>query len=117
MRGLANHCRSGLLFLTQFEGSIANAVRRRDRALEQVRAALEFIMPTSLEAVVSKYLRSGNPAQRTREEYATTLRKWKRWGRGVSLEELGRKEIRDFLDWVYEDAADRERHSVVLHAP
>lgn len=65
-------------------------------------------MPTTLKTVVAKYLRSGNPAQRTREEYATTLRKWDRWGRQVSLEELGRKEIREFLDWVHEDAAAQQ---------
>lgn len=47
------------------------------------------------------------PAQRTREEYSTTLKKWARWGNGVSVEQLGRKEIREFLDGVYEDAAGR----------
>ncbi len=62
-------------------------------------------MPTTLESVVTKYLRSGSPAQRTREEYNTTLRKWSRWSGTVPLERLGRKEIREFLDWVYEEAA------------
>ncbi len=65
-------------------------------------------MPTILETAVAKYLRSGNPAQRTREEYSTTLRKWTRWGDGVPLEKLGRKEIREFVDWVYEDAARQQ---------
>ncbi len=65
-------------------------------------------MPTSLETAVAKYLRSGNPAQRTREEYSTTLRKWTRWGGAIPVEKLGRKEIRAFLDWVYEDAAGRD---------
>ena len=65
-------------------------------------------MATTLESVVVKYLRSGNPAQRTREEYSTTLRKWTRWGGAVPLEKLGRKEIRDFLDWVNEDAKARQ---------
>ena len=62
-------------------------------------------MLTTLENAVAMYLRSGNPAQRTREEYSTTLRKWARWGGGVPLETLGRKEIREFLDWVHEAAA------------
>ena len=62
-------------------------------------------MPTTLETVIPKYLRSGNPAQRTREEYATTIRKWKRWGGEVPLEEITRKEIREFLDWVHDDAS------------
>jgi len=65
-------------------------------------------MPTTLESIVTKYLRSGSPAQRTREEYATTLRKWSRWGAAVPLERLGRKEIREFLDWVHEVAASRQ---------
>ena len=65
-------------------------------------------MSSTIESVVEKYLRSGDPAQRTREEYATTLRKWARWGSGVPIDQLGRKEIREFLDWVYEDAAAQE---------
>ena len=65
-------------------------------------------MPTTLETVVAMYLRSGNPAQRTREEYSTTLRKWARWGGGVPLDQLGRKEIREFLDWVYVEAASQK---------
>lgn len=65
-------------------------------------------MPTTLEAAVTNYLRSGNPAQRTREEYATTLRKWSRWGEGVPLDKLGRSELREFLNWVYEDASTRD---------
>jgi hypothetical protein len=65
-------------------------------------------MPTTLESVVVKYLRSGNPAQRTREEYSMTLRKWMRWGGAVSLEKLGRKEIREFVDSVHEDAIGRK---------
>lgn len=57
-------------------------------------------MPTTLDTAVAKYLRSGNPAQRTREEYSTTLRKWARWGNTIPIENLGRKDIRAFLDWV-----------------
>ncbi len=65
-------------------------------------------MPMTLETVIAQYLRSGNPAQITREEYSTTLRKWARWGGGLPLNKLGRKEIRQFLAWVYEDAAGRQ---------
>ena len=67
-------------------------------------------MPTTLE-LVAKYFRSSSPAQRTREEYATTLRKWSRWSGAVPLEGLGRKEIREFLDWVHDDATSREGSS------
>ena len=70
-------------------------------------------MPTTLDLVVTKYLRSGNPAQRTREEYSTTLRKWSRRSGAVPLERLGRKEIRDFLDWVYEDAESRQANAAI----
>jgi hypothetical protein len=38
----------------------------------------------------------------------TTLTKWKEWGGGAPLERLGRKEIREFLDWVYERAVAQE---------
>jgi len=65
-------------------------------------------MPTSLTNAVHRYLRSGNPARGTRNEYGTTLRKWKEWGGGVAIERLGRREIREFLDWVYERAVEQE---------
>lgn len=65
-------------------------------------------MPTTNESVVTNYLRSGSPAQRTREEYNTTLRKWSRWSGAVPIEQLGKKEIREFLDWVHDDASSRE---------
>jgi len=65
-------------------------------------------MSTTLKTAVTNYLRSGSPARGTRAEYQTTLRKWKDWGGGVPIEKLGRKEIREFLDWVYERAVNEE---------
>ena len=65
-------------------------------------------MPTTLESVVTNYLRAGSPAQRTREEYQTTLRKWSRWNGAIPIEQLGKKEIREILDWVHEDASSRD---------
>ena len=65
-------------------------------------------MPTTLKSAVAKYLFSGNPARGTRDEYQTTLRKWEEWGGGVPIENLGRNEIREFLDWVYERAVAQE---------
>ena len=47
-------------------------------------------------------------AKTTRSEYHTTLKKWTEWGNGVPIEELGRKEVREFLDWVYERAVSDE---------
>ncbi|MGE5192180.1 MAG: tyrosine-type recombinase/integrase [Deltaproteobacteria bacterium] len=61
-------------------------------------------MPTALKTAVSNYLRSAGAARGTRAEYQTTLHKWKQWGNGVPIERLGRKEIREFLEWVYERA-------------
>lgn len=65
-------------------------------------------MPTTFKAAVSKYLRAKSPAQGTREEYQTTVTKWCQWGGGVSIENLERKEIREFLDWVYERAVAQD---------
>lgn len=61
-------------------------------------------MSTTLEVAVSRYLRSGNPPRGTRAEYQATLKKWTEWGGGVPLEQLGRREIGGFLDWVYQQA-------------
>ncbi len=61
-------------------------------------------MPTSLKTAVTNYLRGGSPASGTQAEYRTTLRKWKDRGAVISIEKLGRKQIREFLDWVYERA-------------
>src|SRR5262245_57938747 len=61
-------------------------------------------MPTTLHEAISLFLRSNNPARGTRAEYRTTMIKWQQWGNYIPIEQLGRKEIRDFLDWVYERA-------------
>ena len=53
---------------------------------------------------MAKYLSAGCPSRGTRNEYHTTLEEWKTWGDGGPIENLGRKEIREFLDWVYERA-------------
>jgi len=58
----------------------------------------------SLEKVVTKYQDSKQLSRGTRDQYASTLRKWSAWGRGKAFEELDRKDIRDFLDWVHQRA-------------
>jgi len=65
-------------------------------------------MSTTFRTAVTNYLRSANPARGTRAEYSTTVRKWKQWGSGVPIEKLGRTEIREFLDWVYELAVTEQ---------
>jgi hypothetical protein len=66
-------------------------------------------MPTQLETALTSYFRAGNLAYGTRKEYLATLRKWNAWGGDVSIEKLTRHEIRDFLDWVHEQAVKKEQ--------
>ena len=61
-------------------------------------------MQTNLDAAVDRYLLSKTLSRGTRNEYLSTIRKWEQWGCGVPIEELQRKDIRKFLDWVYERA-------------
>jgi hypothetical protein len=65
-------------------------------------------MPTTLKSAAEGYLRARSLSRGARNEYLTTLRKWEQWGGGVPLEELRRKDIREFLDWVYERAVTDE---------
>ena len=44
----------------------------------------------------------------TRKEYLSTIRKWDRWGGGIPVEQVARKDIREFLDWVYDQAVTGE---------
>ena len=64
-------------------------------------------MSTNLESAVQHYLTAKRLSHRTRDEYLYTVKKWKEWGQPIPLEELGRKEIRDFLDWVYQLAVEQ----------
>ncbi len=65
-------------------------------------------MQTTLSAAVESYLRAKNLSRGTRNEYFSTLRKWTQWGGRVPIEDLRRKDIREFLDWVYERAVANE---------
>ena len=65
-------------------------------------------MATTLKAAVDDYLRAKSLARGTCNEYFSTLRKWEQWGGGVPIEELRRKDVRAFLDWVYERAVAEE---------
>ncbi|MCA9052631.1 MAG: site-specific integrase [Planctomycetaceae bacterium] len=61
-------------------------------------------MSTSLEHVIDGYLRAKALSGNTRREYQVTLRKWQRWGRQVPIESLTRREVREFVDWVHDQA-------------
>ena len=64
-------------------------------------------MPTTLRTAAEGYLRAKALA---RDEYLSTLRKWEQWGAGGPVEQLSRKESREFLDCVHERLY-RLRHS------
>ena len=61
-------------------------------------------MPTTLKTVAVSYLRAKALSRGTRNEYLSTLRKWERWGGGIPIEQLRRKDLREFLERVYEQA-------------
>ena len=61
-------------------------------------------MSTNLESAVESYVRARSLSQGSRDEHFATLRKWNRWGGGVPIEDLTRRVIREFLDWVHEHA-------------
>lgn len=63
---------------------------------------------TRLDVAVDRYIRARNLSRGTRDEYGSTVRKWNAWGKDMPLEELQRKDIREFLDWVYERAVSSE---------
>src|SRR5262245_41244028 len=63
-------------------------------------------MPTTLKTAAESYLRAKALSRATRNEYLSTLRKWERWGGAIPVEQLRRKDIREFLDWVYERAVN-----------
>ena len=65
-------------------------------------------MRTTLNAVAESYLKAKTLSRGTRNEYFSTLRKWDLWARGTPIEELRRKDVREFLDWVYERAVADE---------
>src|SRR4029079_260366 len=65
-------------------------------------------MPTTLKTAAESYLRAKALSRATRNEYLSTLRKWETWGGGIPIEQLQRKDLRDFLDWVYEQAVNDE---------
>jgi hypothetical protein len=61
-------------------------------------------MATTLKTAAESHLRAKALSRATRNEYQSTLRKWERWGGSLPAEHLRRKDIREFLDWNYEQA-------------
>ena len=63
-------------------------------------------MSNSFEAISAKYLAAKKLSGGTRKEYKSTVTKWTDWGKGVDVDQITRSNIRDFLDWVHEQAAN-----------
>jgi len=63
-------------------------------------------MSNSLEAISVKYLTAKKLSGGTRKEYKSTVTKWTAWGNGVAVDQISRSHIRDFLDWVHDQAAE-----------
>jgi hypothetical protein len=65
-------------------------------------------MPTTLKTAAESDLRAKALSRATRNEYLSTLRKWERWGGGIPVEQLRRKDLREILDRVYEQSVKEE---------
>ncbi len=65
-------------------------------------------MSTTLQSAVESYARARNLSRGTRNEYAATVKKWITWNHAIPIEQLSRKDIREFLDWVHEQAIAEE---------
>jgi hypothetical protein len=65
-------------------------------------------MPTTLRTAAETCLRAKSLSRGTRNEYLPTLRKWEKWGGGIPVEQLRRKDVREFPDWAYERAVTDE---------
>ncbi len=65
-------------------------------------------MSTTFKSAAESYARAKGLSRATRNEYTSTIRKWERWGSGGPIEQLRRKDVREFLDWVHEQAVKDE---------
>ncbi len=65
-------------------------------------------MPTTLKTAAKSYMHAKDLSRGTRNVYLSTLREWETWGGGIPVEQPRRKDIREFLDWVYERAVADE---------
>jgi hypothetical protein len=61
-------------------------------------------MSTTFKSAPESCVRAKGLSRGTRNEYLSTLRKWDRWGGGGDIEQLRRRDVREFLDWVHEQA-------------
>ena len=65
-------------------------------------------MKLTLRNTLKRFFINCNHSNGTKAEYRSTLKKWESWNSGVDLNELGRKEIAEFLDYVFVVASDNQ---------
>src|SRR6476469_5916396 len=74
------------------------------RLAEFARPFAECLVRRTYKSAAAGYARAKGLSRGTRNEYTSTIRKWERWGGGGAIEQLRRKDVREFLDWVHEQA-------------
>ena len=63
---------------------------------------------TAFESAAESFARVKGLFRGSRNEYLSTSKKWERWGGGGPSEQLRRKDVCEFLDWVHEQAVNDE---------
>ncbi len=64
----------------------------------------DIAMSISLEKLAEKYLTSRRLSARTKRGYRSTVAKWLAWGKSVDVDQIEKRHIREFVDWVHEKA-------------
>ncbi|HUQ70145.1 MAG TPA: hypothetical protein VM165_11510 [Planctomycetaceae bacterium] len=74
-------------------------------------------MATSFKTAATNYLCALSPAQRTRSEYRTTLKKWKEWGGGTGEEvPWALKDLRKTCATYYDEHLPESSIEILGHA-
>ncbi len=55
-------------------------------------------MSLTLRKTLDRYFKKCDLSNGTQAEYRSTLNKWENWNSNISIDQLGRKEISEFLD-------------------
>lgn len=66
--------------------------------------ATRLTMKLTLRRTLVRYFANCDLSKGTQAEYRTTLRKWDNWNAKARIDQVGRKEISDFLDYVFRNA-------------
>ena len=76
--------------------------------MKQCLVATGHIMTLTLKETLRRYFANCNHSNSTKAEYRSTLKKWECWNADIHIDELGRKEIADFLDHVFYGAVEKK---------